>query len=114
MSDEVEDAGDFAVVLSSELIAKVMQEYFVKVMFKQRVRIVDLKPASDGYMFSVAFVKDVKVVPPVDEAGGFMQERVDRYITQSSQEERDKSIERLAQATLVRASNGKFAKKERV
>lgn len=101
VSDEVEDAGDFAVVLSSELIAKVMQEYFVKVMFKQKVKIIDLKPASDGYMFSVAFAKDVKVVPPVDETGVFMQERVNRYIAE-------------AQPIVARASNGKFTKKERV
>ena len=93
-----EGEGDFAVVLSSALIEEITQEYFSKVMFKQKVKIVDLKPASDGYMFSLAFVKEVK---PVVEPVGFMQERVDAYLTET-------------QPTVVRASNGKFAKKEKV
>jgi hypothetical protein len=101
MSDEVEDAGDFAVVLSSELIAKVMQEYFVKVMFKQKVRIVDLKPASDGYMFSVSFVKKEEDIPLVTTK---------QYTT----EEFDQDLGRLIQKQVTRASNGKFTKKEKV
>jgi hypothetical protein len=101
MIDEVEDAGDFAVVLSSELIAKVMQEYFVKVMFKQKVEIVDLKPASDGYMFSVAFVKKVDDIPQI-------------AAKQYTPEEFEESVQRLTQTALTRTSNGKFAKKERV
>ena len=93
-----EGEGDIAVVLSSELIEKITQEYFNKVMFKQKVEIVDLKPASDGYMFSVSFVKAVEPVTTV----------------QSTPAEFDASIQRLAQVTAARASNGKFAKREKV
>ncbi len=100
MSDS-DDAGDFAVVLSSELIAKIAQEHFDKVMFRQKVKIVDLKPANDGYMFSLVYMKAVEPVIAVTPL-------------QSTPEEFDKSIQRLAQATMARASNGKFTKKERV
>lgn len=99
--------GDIAVVLSSELIAKITQEYFNKVMFKQKVEIVDLKPASDGYMFSVAFVKEVKVWPEANDV-----KVVDSM--QSTPEEFDASISRLIQSQVARASNGKFTKKEKV
>jgi hypothetical protein len=52
--------GDTVVILSSELISKITEEYFNKTMFKQKVEIVDLKPTETGYMFSVAFVQSVK------------------------------------------------------
>jgi hypothetical protein len=55
-----EREGDTVVILSSELISKITEEYFNKTMFKQKVEIVDLKPTDSGYMFSVAFVQAVK------------------------------------------------------
>lgn len=58
-----EGEGDISVMLSSALISKITQEYFNKVMFKQRVEIVDLRPANDGYMFVVAFAGEVKATP---------------------------------------------------
>ena len=48
--------GDTIIMLSSELIAEVMEGYFNKQMFKKKVKIVDLKPTETGYAFSVAFV----------------------------------------------------------
>ena len=48
---------DTVIMLSSELIAEVMESYFNKQMFKKRVKIVDLKPTETGYAFSIAFVE---------------------------------------------------------
>ena len=56
MSDQ--DA-DTIVILSSELIAEVIEQYFNKSMFRKKVKVVDLKPTETGYAFSVAFVVDV-------------------------------------------------------
>lgn len=55
------NGGDISIMLSSALISKIAQEYFNKVMFKQKVSIVDLRPASDGYMFVVEFIDEKKV-----------------------------------------------------
>lgn len=55
-----EAQADTIVILSSELIARITQEYFNKTMFKQKVEIVDLKPhGENGYAFSVSFVPPV-------------------------------------------------------
>jgi hypothetical protein len=68
-----EAQADTIVILSSELIAKITQEYFNKTMFKQKVEIVDLKPHGEsGYAFSVAFVSQApsaqsNQVKPVEE-----------------------------------------------
>jgi hypothetical protein len=51
-------SGDFLTVLSSELIAEVMEDYFNKKMYRQKVKVVDLQPQGSGYAFSLAFVKD--------------------------------------------------------
>ena len=63
---------DTVVILSSELIARITEQYFNKTMFKQPVEIVDLKPTETGYMFSIAFVQQPqrgkKAVTSVDTA----------------------------------------------
>jgi mannitol-1-phosphate/altronate dehydrogenase len=51
-----ETNADTVIILSSELIAAITEEYFNKTMFKQEVRIVDLKPTENGYLFSIAFI----------------------------------------------------------
>ena len=94
--------GDIAVVLSSELIAKITQEYFNKVMFKQKVEIVDLKPASDGYMFSVAFAKEKEKVV----------ESTQVYDVYGSMPGKTPVL--MQKGVVVRGSNGKFTKKEKV
>ena len=53
-----ETNADTVIILSSELIAAITEEYFNKTMFKQEVRIVDLKPTENGYLFSISFVTD--------------------------------------------------------
>ena len=56
---------DTVIMLSSELIAEVMESYFNKQMFKKQVKIVDLKPTETGYAFSLAFSQR-KVVIDLD------------------------------------------------
>jgi hypothetical protein len=56
--------GDFLTVLSSELIAEVMEEYFNKKMYRQKVKVVELQPQGSGYAFSLAFVKDIPRMSP--------------------------------------------------
>lgn len=46
---------DTIIILSSELIAEVMEKYFNEEMFKKQVKVVDLKSTETGYMFSIAF-----------------------------------------------------------
>lgn len=65
-----ESEADAVVILSSELIADVMQVYFNKVMFKKPVSIVDLKPTETGYMFSLAFALSVPDVPVKSVSNG--------------------------------------------
>lgn len=55
-------AADFVTILSSELIAEVVEAYFNSEMYKVPVKVVDLKPTSDGYAFSLAFDKARGVV----------------------------------------------------
>ena len=59
-----ENDSDFVTILSSELIATIVEAYFNDVMYKVPVHIVDLKPTSDGYAFSLTFVteRDADVV----------------------------------------------------
>ena len=47
---------DTVIMLSSELIAEVMESYLNKQMFKRKVTVVDLRPTETGYAFSLAFV----------------------------------------------------------
>ena len=56
-----QDDADTVIMLSSELIAEVMEGYFNKQMFKRQVKIVDLKPTETGYAFSLAFVADTRL-----------------------------------------------------
>lgn len=54
---------DTIVILSSELIAKITEQYFNRVMFKPKVAVVDLQPTATGYAFSIAFVDAAKPPP---------------------------------------------------
>ena len=56
-----ETDGDFVTILSSELIAEVMEEYFNRRLFKQKVKVVDLQPQGQGYAFTLSFVKEIVV-----------------------------------------------------
>ena len=48
---------DFVTILSSDMIAQIVEEYFNKKVYKQQVEVVDTKPTEAGYMFSLAFVQ---------------------------------------------------------
>lgn len=134
-----EIAADTVVILSSELIAKITQEYFNKTMFKQRVEIVDLKPTEDGYMFSVAFVEKVEPqkgkevvgidrIPTQEEyntalkalAGNGSNELLNEIADREFNKIVDKAVKKQTQDSIryavstsnvpVRASNGRFVK----
>lgn len=62
-----ESEGDFALSISSDMIAEVMEKHFNKEMFKKRVEIVDLKPTQDGYMFVLGYVRMEGVKPKLEE-----------------------------------------------
>lgn len=51
-----ENSGDTVIILSSELIAEVMEHYFNEHMFKVQVKVVDLQVSNSGYAFNLAFV----------------------------------------------------------
>lgn len=52
-----ENDADTVIILSSELIAQVIEVYFNEEMFKLPVKIVDLKASGEGYAFSLAFTE---------------------------------------------------------
>ena len=58
----MEGEADFITIVSSEMIAEVMQEHFNKHMYKKKVTIVDLKATETGYMFSLAFLPETSTV----------------------------------------------------
>lgn len=75
-----ETQADTIVILSSDLIARIAQDYFNKIMFKQKVEIVDLKPHGEsGYAFSIAFTppkqKPVFVNESVQVSNGVHNQR---------------------------------------
>lgn len=86
MADSTEQTADFVTILSSDLIAEIVEVHFNKVMYKKNVKIVDLKPTSDGYAFSLAYVdiitgnkKEVNVEPVVQSVmNGIIDEALGR------------------------------------
>ncbi len=51
-------SADFVTILSSDMIADIVQVYFDKELYtRKKVKIVDLKPQGDGYAFSLSFVQ---------------------------------------------------------
>lgn len=49
------NSGDAVILLSSDLIATVMQRYFREEMFKLPVTVVDLSATEAGYAFNISF-----------------------------------------------------------
>ena len=93
---------DTVVILSSDLISKIVGEYFNRKMFKENVEIVDLKPTETGYMFSVAFVSAKKVVV----AGIDNPPRVVPLVESVVKDAEINPFDKVP----ARASNGKFTK----
>ncbi len=65
--DGKREEGDSVIILSSELIASVMESYFNTSMFKLPVSVVDLSPSSEGYAFTLAFNKHTPIEQCVTE-----------------------------------------------
>lgn len=61
MSDETK--GDFITVLSSDLIAEVMENYFNTKMYKFKVEVVDLFANGNNYSFTLKKVKAESLDP---------------------------------------------------
>ena len=59
IEDNTQNA-DFVTILSSDMIARIVEEYFNKKVYKQQVEVVDAKATEAGYMFSLAFVQQSK------------------------------------------------------
>lgn len=93
-------AADTIVILSSELISEITEQYFNKTMFKKQVRIVDLKPTENGYMFSVAFKEKVVGIDEAPKVTELMYSTAEVVVNPFDKEP-------------VRGSNGKFVKRER-
>ena len=106
-------SGDFLTVLSSELIAEVMEEYFNKKMYRQKVKVVDLQPQGSGYAFSLAFVKDTVHMYRLEidstTNGAFVPTHPYDVLTQSS------NVDYTVPTTATRRDpKGKFTKKAKV
>src|SRR5262245_54130514 len=58
MSEEQteQNDADFITILSSDMIATIVEEYFNKKVYRQKVKVVDTKSTEAGYMFSLTFV----------------------------------------------------------
>jgi hypothetical protein len=99
VASEIAQQGDTVIMLSSELIAEVMEQYFNKAMFKKRVKITDLKPTEQGYAFSLAFVdKEAdkqfnEVVKQVYEAVYETDEAGEQSLAQSILDSYDRAIQ---------------------
>jgi len=108
--DTVVLEGDIVVILSSELISKITEEYFNKTMFKQRVTIVDLKPTPDGYAFNVAFVKKEVTVP---QAVNSLFKEQTKAALEAQDEEYGRYMAAASNVTIpARDNNGRFTKSE--
>ncbi len=63
-----EEPADFVTILSSDMIAEIVEAYFNRAMYKKKVKVVDLQPQGSGYAFSLAFVQmkqaDTKILKP--------------------------------------------------
>jgi len=81
----VDNSADFVTVLSSDMIAEIVEAYFNKTMYKKQVKVVDLQPQGTGYAFSLAFVvvsdttkPQVALMPQValntEEAARFLEQ----------------------------------------
>jgi len=59
------EEADIVTIVSSDLIATVMEEFFNRKMYKLPVKIVELKPTEAGYSFFLQFVVKEKAVKPM-------------------------------------------------
>lgn len=70
---------DFSLLLSQELIAKVMESYLNKTMLRQAVEVVDLQNTEAGYVFSLKQKPKVtELTPPPSHRLRDVVDAVDR------------------------------------
>jgi len=107
-----EKEADFITIVSSEMIAEVMEEYFNRHMYKKKVEIVDLKSTETGYMFSLAFVHVPvqSVGVSVDRESVLQRQEADVIIDPTL----FKAYEVQSGEGKVRGKNGQFVSKEKV
>jgi hypothetical protein len=115
MAESTDLAADFVTILSSELIATIVGEYFNATMFKTPVIVVDLKPTADGYAFSLAFVEKSDTVPdPIEHTLPLDSVTMNAFREYSAQSYPWKSPYDTisAKEPVKRAANGRFIKVE--
>ncbi len=78
-----QDTGDFVIILSSDLISKVMHDYFNTNMFMMPVRVIDLQSSESGYAFTLSFENDSA---SIDEAYGLGPGPDEMYQSELSQD----------------------------
>lgn len=65
-----DNSADFVTILSSDMIADIVQVYFDTELYtNKKVKIVDLKPNGEGYAFSLAFVQIIENTMAQDVPG---------------------------------------------
>lgn len=67
-STKGDKTGDMIVMLSSDLIGTIAEQYFNDTVFKQRATVVDLQATEGGYAFTVSLtdteIRPGGVIPP--------------------------------------------------
>lgn len=92
---------DFSMLLSQDLIAKVMEEHLNKQVLRQQVEVVDLQNTDAGYVFSLRYKPKVEKVIHIKQQALHMQSIASASDMQTIQHE----------GKVHRASNGKFTSK---
>lgn len=114
----MDEQADTVVILSSELIEEIIEQYFNRTMFKGKVKVVESKPTEAGYMFSVQLVKkgDVELVLYGQNGSntGLTSEEQELALAGSKAIEYNLHIPSVGMLPeLVRDSKGRFVPKER-
>ena len=72
MLDDNQNA-DFVIILSSDVIAQIVEEFFNKKVYKQPVEVVDTKATEAGYMFSLTFIQQSKKDDKILTSNGILK-----------------------------------------
>jgi len=102
-------AGDFIIICSSGMISEVMELHFNKAMFKKNVKVSDLKPTEDGYLFELEYVEKENDLSVTE-----MDKRYKSEMYRSVEGLKDDSLQRLLKESIigkgVRDKRGRFVK----
>lgn len=105
---------DFSMLLSQDLIAKVMETYLNKEMLKVPVEVVDLQNTEAGYVFSLKHKPKVQAVKKIEtQLGMHIPQLGMQFPPQGEYDVYTGGTGTTTPPTYVgRAKNGKFTKKE--